>query len=73
MWIIELINGVDNRLTKTVIEDGIQPSLDVVEKDWRSQWRTAQKTKDKEGGKGVVIFVGATNQDKFFGNGQSLP
>ncbi|KAF8920189.1 ClpP/crotonase-like domain-containing protein [Mucidula mucida] len=61
LWIIELTNGVDNRITKAMVEEALQPALDVVEKDWREQWRTAQKNKDKEGARGALVF--------FFSNG----
>ncbi|KAG6909946.1 putative secondary metabolism biosynthetic enzyme [Tephrocybe rancida] len=69
LWIIELHNGVDNRLTDVLIDRGLKPALDAVERDWRAQWRTAQDTKDKIGGKGALIIVGKRDQDKFFSNG----
>ncbi|KIY66523.1 ClpP/crotonase [Cylindrobasidium torrendii FP15055 ss-10] len=69
LWIIEIKHGVDNRLNKEIILEGLQPALDVVEKDWRMQWRHAKKEKAKQGPKGALIFVGALDQDKFFGNG----
>ncbi|KAG6844957.1 putative secondary metabolism biosynthetic enzyme [Tephrocybe sp. NHM501043] len=69
LWIIELHNGVDNRLTDVLIDRGLKPALDAVERDWREQWRTAQASKDKSGGKGALIIVGKKDQDKFFSNG----
>ena len=63
---IELRNGVDNHLTGQVINHAIKPALDVVEKQWREQWRPAQKVK---GAKGALIIVGKRSQDKFFSNG----
>lgn len=68
---IELHNGVDNRLTGEVINHAIKPALDVVEKQWREQWRPAQKVKGKDGAKGALIIVGKRSQDKFFSNGMS--
>jgi hypothetical protein len=59
-------------LTPTLINQGFKPALDTVERDWREQWRTAKKNKDKNGGKGAVIIVGRRDQDKFFSNGESL-
>ncbi|KAG5351570.1 hypothetical protein C0989_005786 [Termitomyces sp. Mn162] len=73
LWIIELHNGIDNRLTLDLIERGLKPALDAVERDWREHWRTAQKNKDKTGGKGALIIVGKRSQDKFFSNGLDLP
>jgi len=48
------------------------PALDVVEKHWREQWRTAKKSADKLGGGGALIIVGNRKQDKFFSNGRSM-
>ncbi|KAK2460907.1 hypothetical protein APHAL10511_007377 [Amanita phalloides] len=69
LWVIELHNGQDNRLTAELVNNGLKPALDVVEKHWRENWRAAQMTKDKDGGKGAVVIVGRMNQDKFFSNG----
>lgn len=73
LWIIELHHSNDNRLTLEMVDYGIKPALDAVERDWREQWRTAQQNKDTEGAKGALIFVGARNQDKFFSNGLDYP
>ena len=67
LWVIELHNGQDNRLTSTLINHGLKPALDVVERDWRDRRRTV---KDKTGGKGALIIVGRRDQDKFFSNGE---
>ncbi|KAG6898200.1 hypothetical protein C0992_003312 [Termitomyces sp. T32_za158] len=69
LWIIELHNGIDSRLTADLIDRGLKPALDTVERDWRESWRTSQKNKDKTGGKGALIIVGKRSQDKFFSNG----
>ncbi|KAG6850694.1 hypothetical protein H0H93_009852 [Arthromyces matolae] len=69
LWIIELHNGVDSRLSIDLIEKGLKPALDAVERDWRDQWRATQNDKDKSGGKGALIIVGKRDQDKFFSNG----
>ncbi|KAG6854391.1 putative secondary metabolism biosynthetic enzyme [Blastosporella zonata] len=73
LWIIELHNGVDNRLTHALIDRGLKPALDTVERDWREQWRLAQQSTDKTGGKGALIIVGRRDQDKFFSNGLDFP
>lgn len=69
LWVIELHNGEDNRLTANVLNQALKPALDVVERHWREQWRAAQKVKGKEGAKGALIIVGKQSQDKFFSNG----
>ncbi|KAF9000603.1 ClpP/crotonase-like domain-containing protein [Cyathus striatus] len=69
LWIIELHNGQDNRLTSDLVDNGLKPALDAVEKDWREQWRATASTTDKEGGKGALIIVGRMDQNKFFSNG----
>ncbi|KAJ7284633.1 ClpP/crotonase-like domain-containing protein [Mycena rebaudengoi] len=72
VWVIELHNGQDNRLTPTLIDLALKPALDLVETHWREQWRAAQKSKDKSGGNGALIIVGRRDQDKFFSNGLDL-
>ncbi|KAG6832821.1 hypothetical protein H0H92_009440 [Tricholoma furcatifolium] len=69
LWIIELLNPPDSRLTLDLVDRGMKPALDAVERDWRQQWRASQQTKDKTGGKGALIIVGQRGQDKFFSNG----
>jgi len=73
LWVIELHNGEDNRLTANVLNQALKPALDVVERHWREQWRAAQKVKGKEGAKGALIIVGKQSQDKFFSNGFDYP
>jgi len=74
LWIIELHNGQDSRLTVDLVDHGLKPALDAVEREWRGQWRVAAKNKeDKEGGKGALILVGRRDQDKFFSNGLDFP
>lgn len=70
-WLIELHHGEDNRLTPTLINDALQPALDVVERDWSAGREAAQARKEKEldGARGALIIVGKRNQDKFFSNG----
>jgi Delta3-Delta2-enoyl-CoA isomerase len=43
--------------------------LDAVEREWRTNWRASQKTKDQESAKGAVVIVGNRKQNKFFSNG----
>ncbi|KAF5359355.1 hypothetical protein D9756_003332 [Leucocoprinus leucothites] len=69
LWVIELHNGQDNRLTATLVNKGLRPALDAVEKHWRERWRKAWDADDKEGGRGALIIVGRRDQDKFFSNG----
>jgi len=69
IWILELRNGADNRLSEEFISNAISPALTAVEREWRSGWREARAKKDREGGKGALIIVGNRSQDKFFSNG----
>ncbi|KAF8623726.1 hypothetical protein AX17_007422 [Amanita inopinata Kibby_2008] len=69
LWVIELHNGQDNRLTVDLVDNGLKPALDAVERHWRQYWRSAQASKDKQGGKGALIIVGKRDQDRFFSNG----
>ena len=70
IWTIELHNGVDNRLTETLLRQAINPALDAVERDWRGRWRVAQaRNFEGEPAKGALIIVGRRSQDKFFSNG----
>jgi len=73
LWIIELHNGFDNRLTADLIHKGIMPALDIVEREWRERQRAALKSKVLEEGKGALIIVGKRDQDKFFSNGPPIP
>jgi len=69
LWIIELHNGQDSRLTADLVNKGLRPALDAVERDWRKNWRPVQESKDKSGASGALIIVGRRDQDKFFSNG----
>ncbi|KAF9532574.1 ClpP/crotonase-like domain-containing protein [Crepidotus variabilis] len=69
LWIIELQNGVDNRLTDVLVTKGMMPALDIVEKEWRQRKQAAVKNKDRAGAGGALIIVGKMDQDKFFSNG----
>ncbi|TFK49901.1 ClpP/crotonase [Heliocybe sulcata] len=69
IWIIELHNGDDSRLTQLLVDKCLKPALDAVERHWREDRRKAIAAKDKEGGNGALIIVGNTTQDKFFSNG----
>lgn len=70
---MELHNGVDNRLTHTLINEGLKPALDAVEKDWRELRNAARAkadtAKDPHAGAGALVILGKKNQDKFFSNG----
>jgi hypothetical protein len=67
LWVIELHNGPDNRLTHDLINKGLKPALDIIEREWRAQRAGGSKTGDSA--KGALIIVGSKNQDKFFSNG----
>jgi Delta3-Delta2-enoyl-CoA isomerase len=71
LWIIELHNGQDSRLTYELITQGLGPALNAVEKEWRESWRLFMKDQknNKDEGKGALIIVGRRDQDKFFSNG----
>lgn len=70
LWVIELHNGEDSRLSANLIDNGLKPALDAVEKHWREQWRSAKEAKDTKGGRGALIIVGKRSQNKFFSNGR---
>lgn len=67
-------NGEDNRLTHTMVREALMPALDHVEREWRTEWRAAQKKKEanRPDGGGALIIVGNKSQDKFFSNGEFL-
>jgi len=69
VWVIELHNGDDSRLTETLILDGLMPALDTVERDWRAARRGKDYIKDAKVGAGSLVIVGNRKQDKFFSNG----
>ncbi|KAH7930237.1 ClpP/crotonase [Leucogyrophana mollusca] len=69
LWVLELHNGDDSRLTKTLIDGALRPALDIVEAHWAKNWHAARQTKDKAGCAGALIIVGKKDQDKFFSNG----
>lgn len=69
IWLLELHNGLDNRLTETLLAKALLPALDAVERAWRESWRAAQSAKDPEGGRGALIIVGNRAQNRFFSNG----
>ena len=72
LWVIELHNGQDNRLTTVMIDNAIKPALDAVENDWHKQWARAQQVKGKVGAEGALVIVGKRGQDKFFSNGELI-
>ncbi len=69
LWIIEIHSGPDSRLTHDLVNKGLKPALDMVEREWRAQRREALKRQDKDGAGGALIIVGKRDQDKFFSNG----
>ena len=71
VWVVEMHNGADNRLTETFLTQALKPALDTVERLWRENWRAAVASKDEKLAQGAMILVGNTKQDKFFSNGAS--
>ncbi|EIW84215.1 ClpP crotonase [Coniophora puteana RWD-64-598 SS2] len=69
LWIIELHNGDDSRLTEHFIRNALRPALDAVEAHWTQNRDSGRSSKDKEAGRGALIFIGKRSQDKFFSNG----
>jgi Delta3-Delta2-enoyl-CoA isomerase len=75
VWVIEMHNGPDNRLTQDMCM-AIIPALDVVEKSWRDAWRAASNDKgdkEKTSASGALIIVANRKQHKFFSNGFDYP
>lgn len=72
LWVIELHNGDDSRLTDTLIDGAFKPALDEVESQWKSAHQETRKSKDKFAGAGALVIVGNRKQDKFFSNGLDL-
>lgn len=69
IWIIELHNGQDSRLTTRMIDEALRPALDVVEHSWHAaRDKQVNDVKDSKGA-GALIIVGRRDQDKFFSNG----
>lgn len=73
IWVLEIKNGADNRLTGVVCTKVIAPALDIVEKEWRTARNKALKEDDKAGAGGALIIVGRLDQDRFFSNGFDFP
>lgn len=69
LWVLEMHNGADSRLTDVFILKAFKPALDIVERHWRENWREGQAKKDEKLCRGALIIVGNRKQDKFFSNG----
>jgi Delta3-Delta2-enoyl-CoA isomerase len=75
VWVIEMHNGADNRLTEPMCE-ALAAALDLVEVQWRDRWRKAYHDKndaEKIDGHGALIIVANRKQQKFFSNGFEYP
>jgi hypothetical protein len=73
IWVVELHNGNDSRLTGTLIFDGLLPALDSVEQSWSDMRRAARSDNSAHGGLGgALVIVGNRNQHKFFSNGKDF-
>ncbi|KDQ15208.1 hypothetical protein BOTBODRAFT_54820 [Botryobasidium botryosum FD-172 SS1] len=68
LWILELRNGVDNRLTQPLLVGVLKPALDAVETDWRAT-RGRSSNNPNEWAPAALIITGKLDQDKFFSNG----
>ncbi|KAH9983096.1 ClpP/crotonase [Russula compacta] len=73
VWQIELHNGVDNRLVKSLINDALKPALQIVEREWRKERAEGKAKKDKNAGAAALVIVGRLDQEKFFSNGFDYP
>ncbi|EIN09726.1 ClpP/crotonase [Punctularia strigosozonata HHB-11173 SS5] len=73
IWVIEMHNGEDSRITPTFIDHGFKPALDLVEKEWRDAWHQGYTSGNKDLGAGALIIVGNRKQDKFFSNATLNP
>jgi hypothetical protein len=69
VWQIELHNGVDNRLVKSLINDAFKPALQIVEREWRKERAEGKAKQDKNVGTAALVIVGRLDQEKFFSNG----
>ncbi|KAG2147662.1 ClpP/crotonase-like domain-containing protein [Suillus clintonianus] len=68
IWIVELHDGQDSRLTTRMIDEALRPALDMVERSWCAMRdKQANDGTNKRGG--ALIIVGRRDQDKFFSNG----
>lgn len=75
VWVLELHNGADNRLTEPMCL-ALVSALDIVESQWRDAWRPAyydRKDTEKLNGHGALIIVADRKQQKFFSNGFDFP
>lgn len=73
VWQLELHNGVDNRLIKSLINDAFKPALQIVEREWRKELAEGKAKKVKNAGTAALVIVGRLDQEKFFSNGTPDP
>ncbi|KAG8816852.1 hypothetical protein FRC17_000165 [Serendipita sp. 399] len=77
VWVIELHNGVDNRITEDMCVRALGPALILVESQWRdNHWRKAYEDKtdgEKKIASGALIIIANRKQQKFFSNGFDFP
>jgi enoyl-CoA hydratase/carnithine racemase len=73
VWQIELHNGPENRLVKTLINDALKPALETVERAWRKESAEGKARKEKHAGAAALVIVGRLDQEKFFSNGFDFP
>lgn len=71
VWLLELQNGAENRLTVELMTRAINPALDIVEQE-HFRLRNAPRESTPEGSEykgGALIISGLRSQNKFFCNG----
>ncbi|KAF8580264.1 ClpP/crotonase [Ramaria rubella] len=69
LWLVELRNGLDNRLTAQFLQKAFLPALDHVELAWRNARKIGKEQRDPYAGKGALVITGNLKQNKFFSNG----
>lgn len=75
VWVLEMHNGADNRLTESMCM-ALAAALDHVEGQWRDAWRKVffdKNDTEKVNGHGALIIVADRKQQKFFSNGFDYP
>ncbi|KAG8886833.1 hypothetical protein FRB98_000915, partial [Tulasnella sp. 332] len=71
IWLLELQNGAENRLSVELMQKAINPALDIVEKE-HFKLRNTPPESTPEGAEykgGALIITGLRSQSKFFCNG----
>ncbi|KAG8998148.1 hypothetical protein FRB93_013830 [Tulasnella sp. JGI-2019a] len=74
VWLLELQNGAENRLTIELMQKAIHPALDIVEQEHFKLRNTPPESTAEGAGYqgGALIITGLRSQSKFFCNGFNL-